>query len=104
MIVFTEAIEVEIIRAIGLSIPGFTAAWVAWLAWKQGKRIIIQGQELRNQVDENHKQVDGRMEQLLELKGKEGQQIGKDKEKARAETAQKAADVVIAIHESYKSQ
>lgn len=77
----SDAVQIELIRAVSsiassfvLTTPGMVAAFFSWKAMKRVSDVHEQGER-------NYSQMNGRMDQLLVAKQKEGEAIGQQRER-----------------------
>ena len=80
----TDLVQVELIhsattiaQSFVLTTPGIIGAFFAWKATKGVADVHVQGER-------NYRQMDGRMDELLSLKGAASKAEGVDEERARA--------------------
>jgi hypothetical protein len=79
----SDIVQIEWIHALALGLPSIIAAVLSYMGLRQSVKISNQTSSLAGKVEENHNQVNGRMEQLLDLTGKAGEAIGEQREKDR---------------------
>lgn len=67
----SDAVQIELVRALAIGIPSTIAAIFSYLGLRQSKS--------------NHRAMNGRLNEMLQMKGDAGEAIGEKREKDRAE-------------------